>query len=230
MGPTISPETDAPKSDDVPATPVTPSSNAFPHVEPIHSPASVDPTPMPVEFSPPSDSDNHPGTYLPEYLVMLILLAVVVGAITSLFAIGIDSVIPAETASKTSAYGADFSSFQLTWSLAALLSALPLFVWLFLRTRKVESSTPAVRNHRWRRGFLAGFIVVEILSIVSSVNSLFFDLIGRAIGEDNSGIFSYFASGDKDPWWQSVIITVVSVTLLGFVVFVMARDYRKREV
>lgn len=229
MGPTISPDTKTAK--DTPE-PTTTGYNPYPvtkQEEPTPAPVTAS-APAPIQYDSQIDDERQPGTYLPEYLVQLILLAVIIGSITSLFAIGLDSVIPAETTSKASDYGADFSSFQLTWALASLLSALPLFVWFFIRTRKVQAEIPEVRNHRWRRGFLAAFIVVQLLTIVSSVNSMLFDLIGRAIGEDSSGIFSYFASGDKDPWWQVVLVTVVSVALVGYVVYVMARDYRKREV
>lgn len=243
MAPTAAPDT-KPASDN--PEPPTNGFNPYPMPEKEPEPESQSATPTvatssaPIIASAPEpaatqydmsiDDDRQPGTYLPEYLVQLILLAILISSITSLFSIGVDSVIPSETARNAGGYGADISSFQLTWSLAGLLSSLPLFLWLFIRTRKVQSEIPEVRNHRWRRGFLGAFIVLQVLVIVSTINGMLFDLIDRAIGQESSGIFSFLASGDKDPWWQVVLVSLLSVAFIGFVVYVMARDYRRKEV
>lgn len=228
MEPNTSPDIGTPKVEvEQPTTGYSPFP-AKPQEEPVTAPAVAL---KPAHFELTVDSGDQVGTYLPEYLVQLILLVVIIGAVSSLLAIGIDSLIPsAKQPGGSLAYTVDLSSFQLTWALASLVSALPIFGWLFFRTKKVEFATPAVRGHRWRRGFLGAFLVTQILSIVSTIGYMLFDLIGRMVGGDDSGVFSYFTSGAKTPWWQVVIVSVLTVVFVGFVVFVMARDYKKSEV
>ncbi len=172
------------------------------------------------------------SAYLPEYAVMLILLLALVGSVVTLIGLGIDSLIHGEQATTTSAYSdlysGSISTFELIWSLTVLIVSLPVFVWLFIRTRKTESEVPQIRRHRWRKAFLGIFLVIEGLTAVWTVGDLVYDLLGRAIGGD-AGLFSYFSSGGQDPWWQGVIITILSVTVLLATIFVMSRDYRSRE-
>jgi hypothetical protein len=169
--------------------------------------------------------------YLPEYFVMLVLLITVVSSITSLIGIGVDSLVKSEKASSLSSfssYSENFSSFELVASLSALVIALPLFILLFIRTKTIETESPGVRNHRWRKGFLGTFLVVEGLTVIWTLTSIAFDLIGRLISTD-SGLFSLFSGGAKDPWWQTVIVGIINVAVLLYVIFVVSRDYRQSQ-
>lgn len=169
--------------------------------------------------------------YLPEYLVMLVLLVTAVGAITSLVGVGIDSLIKSEdtgSSSSYSSYSDNFSSFELVASLSALVVVLPLFILLFIRTKAAETESPGVRNHRWRKGFLGTFLVIEGLALIWTFIDLAYDLIGRAVSSDND-IFSLFSSGGTDPWWQGVLVAFINAAILAYVLFVVSRDYRQDQ-
>jgi|GEM_PF-6776025 len=172
--------------------------------------------------------------YLPEYAVMLMLLGVLVAALNTLIGIGIDALIKGEPASSgagsyTDLYIGNINSFELIWSLSALIASLPFFAWLFVRTRNTEAETPEIRQHRWRKAFLGIFLVVEGLTAVGTVGGLVYDLLGRAVGGQDASLLSYFSSGAKDPWWQVALVTLLNLAVLVAVIFVLSRDYRARK-
>ena len=169
--------------------------------------------------------------YLPEYLVMLVLLSATVSAITSLIGTGIDSLVKSESkmsVSSFSSYGENFSSFALVASLSTLAITLPLFILLFARTKGSELDKPAIKGHRWRKGFLAVFLVVEGLALIWTLIDVAYDLIGRAVGS-SSGVFSLISSGSSDPWWQVVLVGLINALLITYVLFVISRDYRQSQ-
>ncbi len=170
--------------------------------------------------------------YLPEYAVMLILLSSVVFAVNTLVGIGIDALIAAEAAKTTSSYSysagyADsFVSFQLVWSLAVVVIALPLMMLLYARTKGSESEAPAIVDHRWRKGFLGVFVAAHALSFICVVTGLAFDLLSRLI--DTNGILGIFGANEAaDPWWQITLILLLNAALIGYVVMAMAANYRR---
>lgn len=168
--------------------------------------------------------------YLPEYLILLITLAITLSSITSLIGVGVDSLVKSEDTSSSSdysaysSYGENFSSFELVASLSALVVALPIFLLLLIRTKSVEAVTPEVKTHRWRKGFLGVFLAVQGLAFIWTLSSMAYDLIGRAVGGDG-GIFSFF-TGAADPWWQVVLVSLINALLILYVVIVVSRDYR----
>lgn len=170
--------------------------------------------------------------YLPEYLVMLLTLMATVSAIVTLIGTGIDSLVKSEkagtTSSYASAYSENFNSFELVASLSTLAVALPIFIILFIRTKSIEQETPGVRNHRWRKGFLGSFLAIEGITVICTLISVAYDLIGRAIDSDN-GVFSLFSGGAKDPWWQVVLTGLLSVAILLYVIYVVSRDYKQAQ-
>lgn len=167
--------------------------------------------------------------YLPEYFVMLVLLLVLVGSVSSLLAIGIDDLVKSEDlVTVSNPYIGNVTSFQLAWSLAALLATLPVFAWLFVRTRNTEAEVPAVKQHRWRKGFLGAFLAIVGLSAVWSLGGFFFGLLARMLGEEGTLMSMLFVS--PNPWWQDLIATGVNLGVLTLVIYVMSRDYRAKAV
>lgn len=169
--------------------------------------------------------------YLPEYLVMLLMLTALLYAVTRLLNIGIDSIIHAEKSTSSSSSLSslyDISTFELVSSLATVAVSLPAFIVLYMRTKASETENPDVRTHRWRKGFLASFIVVQMLTIVGNLTSLAYQIISRMVdGKDALSLITGSTQGD--PVWQLVLASILNVVLIAFVVFVIAKDYRSKE-
>lgn len=168
--------------------------------------------------------------YLPEYLVMLLVLTSLLYALTSLLNIGIDSLIHAEKDSGSGGLASyyDLSSFELVTSLAALAVSLPAFIWLYIRTKATEAITPAVKTHRWRKAFLGTFIAVQLLTIIGNFTVLAYQLISRLVDESNA-LTLLSGSEEADPWWQLTLASLLTAALLGFVVYILGKEYRSRE-
>lgn len=175
------------------------------------------------------DVGGRTGTYLPEYAALLVLLSVIIGSITALIGVGIAEMIPDTKTAQESIYATGIDSFQLVFSLSALLASLPFFAWLYFRTRKVEAQTPEVKSHRWRKVFLGAFLAVQGLTVVSLLGGMLFDLLGRWIEVEDS-VFSAFSGGSSAPWYQSVIIAILSILVVSVAVFVFSKDYPTEEV
>lgn len=167
--------------------------------------------------------------YLPEYFVMLVVLSALLLSVTYLLGTGIESLINKDTSGgvDSSAYYFDFSSFGLVTSLSTLLIALPIFILLFIRTKKVESLHPKVVLSKWRRAFLSLFLVVQFLIIFGNLTTLSYKLVARAIDLEDSYWFS--SATDTTPWWQLVFVSVLSISVVLSVSMLMARDYYGNE-
>lgn len=210
-----------------------------PTVPSVHSPAPKDHVPSFASITDTPHKQKKVGflrrtfAYLPEYFVMLVTLVVTVSAINSLIGIGIDSLVKDDTKQSSPYYGSsyaeNFSSFELVASLSALVVALPLFLILLIRIKTTEAQTPAVKTHRWRKGFLGVFIVTQSLAVIWTLSALAYDLIGRAISVDG-GLFSMIGDYGADPWWQVTIVALLNALLLFYVILVVSRDYRTQDV
>lgn len=165
--------------------------------------------------------------YLPEYAVLLIVLLAVVSAITTLFGIGIENLAGTSGPSDPYGYTEGISSFLLTSALASLIVTLPLAIALFVRTKRSEADAPLITQHRWRKGFLGAFLIIQTLSIIGSLFALAFDLLTRVINPGDA--MAMFSSGDPLPIWAPIVTTLLSVSLMSLVVFVMSADYRKQK-
>lgn len=168
------------------------------------------------------------NAYLPEYLLMLISLGSILASINTLVSYGIDAL--GETGSSSAAYdpfGA-VSSFSMVISLASLAVFVPFFVALYKRTRNSESETPLIRAHRWRKGFLGAFIVLQVLAIIGSLIAMFYDIFSKFIPQAN--LYSAYASTDSSadaPLWKPIVSTLIHVILTSLVVWIVTRDYRQ---
>lgn len=203
-------------SDIEPATTSTASS-------PFQAKITVDPQPV-------SDKRSFvANAYLPEYLLMLISLGSILAAINTLVTYGIDA-IGKSTASASSydPFGAA-SSLSMILSLATLAAFIPFFVVLYLRTRNSERVNPLIRAHRWRKGFLGTFIVLQLLTIVGSFIGMFYSLFSRFIPQVS--LYGSDGSSADGPVWKPIVTALVHALLTGLVVWVVTRDYRQsREV
>lgn len=168
--------------------------------------------------------------YLPEYLVMLLVLTSLLYALTNLLNLGIDSLIHAEKSSSSSGLASyyDIGSFELVSSLAALAVSLPAFIWLYIRTKAVEAMTPAVKTHRWRKAFLGTFIAIQLVTIIGNFSVLAYQLISRMVDTGNA-LTLLSGSEEADPWWQLVVASLLTTALLSFVVYTLGKEYRSRE-
>ncbi|QQS19738.1 hypothetical protein IPL85_05740 [Candidatus Saccharibacteria bacterium] len=165
--------------------------------------------------------------YLPEYFVMLVVLTALLFALTNLLNIGIDSLISAEKSTGDDFNLYDFSNFELVSSLSSVIVGLPFFIMLYLRTKSYETESPAVVTHRWRKGFLGVFIVVQIMTIIGNLSGLVYQIVSRMVdGNDNLSLLTSATQGD--PVWQLVIASVLNTALIGFAVFVIGKEYRKQ--
>jgi hypothetical protein len=105
-----------------------------------------------------------------------------------------------------------------------LFAFLPLFIVLYVRTRGSERQTPQIRAHRWRKGFLGGFIVLQILGMAYAIAALAFNLISRVMPV---GDLSAAYGATDDPVWKPLLTTLVTVALTGFVIWVVTRHYKQ---
>jgi len=197
--------------------------------------SSDDSSPAPVASWPAAVSKKsfRMRAYLPQYVVMLFLLGWLVFSINTLVGVGIDSLIPVEesassTANVYSASTSSYDAFSLVAALSVAVVSAPLFVWLFKRTKRAETQSPLIKEHRWRKAFLAVFLVLSSLAVVGIVIGLAFDLFARLISPD--GIMGLLSMGSEaSPWWQVVIVSLLNAALLAYVVFVMCSDYRAKD-
>lgn len=168
------------------------------------------------------------SAYLPEYFVMLIMLVALIAAIASLVSVGLEHLAPKETGESPSdpfGYSDGISSFTLVSSLSTAIVALPAFLFFYFRTRAFEQQTPAVRAHRWRKGFLGLFIVIEALSIVGALVSLVFNLLSRSI--DVGGFLSLLSTSEQNlPVWVPITSTLFTVLLTSYALYILTRYYR----
>lgn len=164
--------------------------------------------------------------YLPEYAILLIVLLAVVSAIVTLFGIGIENLAGTSSPSDPYGYTEGISSFLLTSALATLIVTLPLAIILFIRTKRSEAESPLITQHRWRKGFLGTFLIIQTLSIICNLFALAYDLLSRVI---NPGGVAEMFTGDALPVWAPIVTTLLSVSLMSLVVFVMSADYRKQR-
>ena len=208
----------------MPHNPFTPTQH-----QPVHSAFSTAPTQSVVS---PSSTSGSKFTlfksyaYLPEYAVLLIVLLSVVSAITILFGIGIENLAGGSKSSDPYGYTEGIDTFLLTSSLASLVVTLPLAIVLFIRTKRSEAEEPLITQHRWRKGFLGTFLIIQTLSIICSLFALAYDLLSRVI---NPGGLAEMFAGNMLPVWAPIVTTLLSVSLMSLVVFVMSADYRKQR-
>ncbi len=193
--------------------------------------SSIDTVPAPqitaASYTPTSVATPRNGwlvarAYLPEFLIMLVALASVLSATSSLIATGIDK-LPPNNSSSMDVWGA-LSSYTLLISLASLVVFLPIFVLLYLRTQGTEKQTPDVVTHRWRKGLLGGFIVIEALGVIVSLISLVYTLLSQFI---KVGVPLVGSSVSTTPVWKTIVSTLVSVALVTFVIWVVSRHYAR---
>ncbi len=165
--------------------------------------------------------------YLPEYFIMLVSLGSILAAITTLVRYGINGIGANNSASQSYSYFDSFSSFSLVISLASLAVFVPIFSWLYVRTRGTERIMPLVRAHRWRKAFLGVFIVTEILTVIFSLVWLGYDLVSRVIPE--ADLYSSYTNNGADevPLWKPILTTVISATITLFVVWIVSIRYKQ---
>jgi len=184
----------------------------------------------PVSKAPKSKGWLYSSVYLPEYFVALFALATVTGSIALLVDLGIKYMF-ADTAALSQGIGGAIDVLQLNWALASLVVALPVFVFLYMRLMNREKQDPGVVTHRWRKGFLGIFVVLEVLSVIGGFIGLFLSIFSRYItvsgGSDQYYTTSVSVTGPQEDIWRMILAAVLTGAITLFVAYVVARRYQE---
>lgn len=169
------------------------------------------------------------AAYLPEFIVMLVMLVTVASSINTLITVAVDS-YTADYSKNSSGesyyYGSDNNTWESHTALAALFVALPIFVWLFIRARSYEANHPAVSTNKWRRGFLGAAIAYKSLILIWGLMMMAFTLLTKATGASLSTLF--FSFNDARPWWAVILAGILCSLVTGYVVWRLVEWYRSR--
>lgn len=164
--------------------------------------------------------------YLPEFFIMLVTLASIVGATLGLINFAIISYTSTSSPSAEAySYSADYSSWQSQFALAVLIIALPVFVWLYIRSVNYEKSVPAVTTNKWRRGFLGAFLIYEAVSLIGSLVGMAFILVTKISGLEVSALF--FNVQNTQPWGAVVLDGLLAAAVYTYVIWRMSWSYRR---
>ncbi len=161
-----------------------------------------------------------PQVYIVEYIIYLV-------ASGSLIAIAIylwNSIISSVGSDPSGALLGD--SFAYTTSIgiiAAILILLPALLWLQGRNHHLEEQAPQIKNHKWRKGFLAVFLLIIGLSAISATIGL---LQGLLTALSSVGL----KTSDNQPvLWKSIVTQSFNIVLLVSTAAIYARDYRHND-
>lgn len=196
--------------------------NPFPTTPP---PASAPPTPppsRPTMSAMPANPLENPGptkgpkAYLVEYLLSLVMTGALVGIVISFFSSIVNSI------GASGAGGGWAARFAYTSSLATLSASIVFVVALFLvskRCRKSEEAMPAIKHNKWRKGFLAIFLVLVGISALTAATTMVYNIVSL-IG--SVGVVS-IEIGDTA---RSIINSIFAFAVLASTLMLYAQDYR----
>ncbi len=162
------------------------------------------PPPPPTEAAPtPPASPGHPVSPAPvavvqsmstrgfEYIIMFISLYISASAIGNLLHNFVNSVF-ADTSSSNNYYSSYSNGDTLvSYASSALIVALPVFCWLFLRLKKAELADPTLKRDPSRRKAVHLTLVITFLIGIFKLIGYFFSLL-NGDGERSYSIFSIF--------------------------------------
>ena len=177
------------------------------------------PTAPGASMAAPATNDFKHKTYLIEFLLYLIITGILLGLAVSFFT-GIVNSIGSESQSF---WGAESVYNNSLMQISSAL-VLALFAWVLSgRCYKTESSSPAVKQHKWRKAFLAIFIVLVSLSALGATVA-FVGGIAMLIG----GIG--LEGSDSTDAVQGLSIGLFSALLLWGAALLYGNDYLNKRV
>jgi hypothetical protein len=156
--------------------------------------------------------------YLPEYFVTLWVLFGLHISVLFLFSNIIDNIAKSASTSIWDTYG---YTTTIT-SLATAIVLVPAYYFFAQRTAGTENEEPRVKTHRWRKGFLAIFLVLVTLALIGSVTTLAYQIVSQLA---SIGI----KTGTQSSVWRAYVKDIFAILLFGFTLVFQSRDYRARE-
>jgi hypothetical protein len=183
---------------------------------PMGIPAAIEP------WNPPNEAKqgllSAARNYLPEYFVMLWVLFGLHISVLFLFGNIIDNIAKSGPRSI-------WDSYSYTTTIASLATAIvlvPAFYFFAQRTAGSETNEPVIKTHRWRKGFLAIFLVLVTLALIASVTTLAYQIVSQLA---SIGI----KTGTQTSVWRAYVKDIFAILLFGFTLVFQSRDYRVRE-
>jgi len=147
-----------------------------------------------------------------EYTIMFVALGATAVALGALLHNVIDS---------TFGNSSNTSSDLVSFASSALIVALPIFAWLFLRLKKAEHETPEIRTDSSRRH------AVQLALIVSFVWGLF-RLMTYVYSLLNGGSGNDFLGSDNTNPVANLLHTLVTLSIAGTIFVYYWRDEHKK--